>query len=127
MMSRFPQRAVLAIPIGSVWIFHGLFSKLAGGIPRHRLIVERILGEPAAGPATLAIGSLEVLLGLWVFSGWKRRLCAMVQTAALVAMNSLEIALARDLLISAPGMVVLNLAFIALIWYWATRPRVQES
>ncbi len=110
---------LLTILIGSVWVFHGLYSKVSEGIPRHRQIVARILGEGIADRATLAIGILEVLLGLWVFSRIQQRTCALVQTLALVCMNFLEILLARDLLISAPGMVALNLGFISLIWYWA--------
>ena len=37
-------------------------------------------------------------------------------------MNTLEVLFARDLLISAPGMVALNAGFLGLVWYWATRP-----
>lgn len=118
-----PFHKLLTILIGSVWVFHGLYSKVSNGIPRHRQIVERILGEGIADRATLAIGILEVLLGLWIFSGFLRRTCALVQTLALVSMNFLEILLARDLLISASGMVVLNLGFIAVIWYWAVFPQ----
>jgi uncharacterized membrane protein YphA (DoxX/SURF4 family) len=117
----FPK--LLPILIGSVWIFHGFYSKISNGIPRHRQIVERILGEGIADRATLGIGILEILLGLWVFSGIQRRACALVQTMALVSMNFLEILLAGDLLISAPGMVALNLGFISLIWYWANVPQ----
>ena len=115
-------RKFLTILIGSVWVFHGLFSKVSNGVPRHRQIVGRILGEGIADGATLGIGMLEILLGLWIFSGIRRRTCALVQTLALVSMNFLEILLARDLLISAPGMVALNLGFIAVIWYWAVSP-----
>jgi hypothetical protein len=109
--------------IGGVWIFHGLFSKILGGIPRHRLIIERILGESVADHATVAIGVLEILLGLWVFSRRKRVMCALAQTLAIVTMNAIEIALAKDLLISAPGMVGLNCAFLAVVWYWALAVR----
>jgi len=107
------------ITIGSVWVFHGLYSKILNRIPRHRLIVGRILGEKLAKPATFLIGSLEVLLGIWAFTGWERPACAAVQTLALVAMNTLEILRAEDLLISAIGMVMLNLAFLAVVWWWA--------
>lgn len=107
------------ILIGSVWIFHGLYSKLLNGIPRHRLIVGKILGAANAGIATRTIGLLEVLLGLWAFTGWQPVACAVVQTAALVAMNTLEIFLAAELLISALGMVILNLGFLSLVWSWA--------
>lgn len=115
-------RTFLGFIIGSVWVFHGLFSKLLDGIPRHRLIVRRILGEDFGDGMTLVIGALEVLLGLWVYSGWQRRACALVITLALVAMNTLEIVFARDLLISAPGMAALNLGLLVLVWYWALVP-----
>lgn len=110
---------LLTALIGSVWIFHGLYSKLLGGIPRHRLIVERVLGEEAGTPVTIVVGALEVLLGLWVFTRRKRLACALVQSLAILLMNTLEIVLAKDLLISAAGMVALNLMFLALAWYWA--------
>ena len=110
--------------IGSVWVFHGLYSKILDGVPRHRLIVARILGEGIADFATLAIGLAEIVLGIWVFSGLFRRSCALLQTLVLVAMNSLEIYLAKDLLISALGMVALNFAFLSLVWYWAVAPRL---
>ena len=116
--------AVLGPLIASVWLFHGIYSKIFDGIPRHRLIVGRIIGEGIAGRATIVIGALEVLLGIWVFSGWRRRACAFAQTAAIVCMNALEISLARDLLISATGMVALNVAFLALVWYWALSARI---
>ena len=108
------------IVIGSVWVFHGLYSKIFNGIPRHRLIVEKILGMGRAQVATRAIGAMEFLLGVWAFSGWQTVWCASIQTAAIVAMNSLEILLARELLISAIGMLVLNCGFLSLVWWWAT-------
>jgi len=113
----------LTIAIGSVWVFHGLYSKILMGIPRHQEIVARVLGEEVAEWATYTIGAMEILLGLWAFSRWNRKACALVQTLALVSMNVLEIALARDLLISAAGMAVLNLAFLTLVWHWALFPR----
>jgi hypothetical protein len=110
---------VAQIVIGSVWSFHGLYSKILNGIPRHRLIVGRVLGSANAKISTKAIGLLELLLGLWAFTGWQPVGCAVVQTMAIVAMNTLEILLARELLISASGMVLLNLGFITLVWDWA--------
>ena len=115
------------ILIGSVWIFHGLYSKILDGIPRHRLIAERILGDEIGGVAIVVIGALEISLGLWAFSGRYRRMCAMVQTVAIVSMNALEIWLAKDLLISAAGMVALNAIFLSLVWLWATAQRSNPS
>jgi len=122
-MSSFFQSATLhlvaQIVIGSVWVFHGFYSKILNGILRHRLIVAKILGAANAGTATKAIGLLEVLLGLWAFTGWQPVACATVQTAAIVAMNTLEILFAGQLLISAVGMVILNLGFLLLVWHCA--------
>src|SRR5688572_19122912 len=109
------------ILIGAVWIFHGLYSKLLNGIPRHRLIVGKVLGSANAGIATRTIGVLEVLLGVWVLTGWQPVACAVVQTTALVAMNTLEIVMAAELLISAIGMVILNAGFLSVVWWWALR------
>jgi hypothetical protein len=111
------------ILIGAVWIFHGLYSKLLRGIPRHRAIVARVLGEARADLATNVIGVGEVLLGIWALTGWQRVPCAALQTVGLISMNALEIALAVDLLISAIGMVALNCGFVAVIWYWALAAR----
>jgi hypothetical protein len=99
--------------------FHGFYSKILNGIPRHRLIVARILGAANTGISTKVIGLLEVLLGLWAFTGWQPVGCAVVQTAAIVGVNTLEICLAGELLISAVGMVLLNLGFLTLVWHWA--------
>ena len=125
MPSRFAPgrlRIALTVLIGSVWVFHGLYSKLLDGIPRHRAIVGRVLGEEWAGPITAAVGILEVLVGLWAYSRRNRRACAWVQTIAITAMNTVEIARASDLLLSAPGMVALNAIFLSLVWIWAVAP-----
>jgi hypothetical protein len=112
-------QTIAGIFIGAIWVFHGLYSKLLDGIPRHGLIVERILGEDFARPATILIGAAEILLGLWAWSGRYRKANAALQTLAIISMNVLEISLAPDLLISAPGMAILNLGFLTLVWWWA--------
>lgn len=111
-------RLILRILVGSVWVFHGFYSKILDLIPRHKLIVARILGEDAAF-LTPFIGGAEVLMGLWVFSSIKPRLCALAQTCILVSMNLLEIIFAYDLLFHAPGMVALNAIFLGAAWFSA--------
>lgn len=113
--------------IGSVWVFHGLYSKLLGGVPRHRLIVARVLGEDWASTLTYLVGVGELCLGLWIWSGFARRTAASVETLALVTMNLLEVTFARDLLISVPGMLALNVLFLTASWWWAIAPEPDTS
>lgn len=109
--------------IGSVWLFHGIYSKILNQVPRHRLIVGRVLGDDIAVWLTPVIGLAEVALGIWVFSALRPRLCALTQTLALVSMNTLEILLARDLLLHPPGMVALNLALLSGAWFIASKKK----
>jgi len=120
-MKRKRFQDVVRIAISAVWIFHGFYSKILDGIPRHRLIVGRILGDEHARPLTIMIGAGEILLGLWVLSGRRTFACALFQTLALMAMNTLEILFAKELLISAPGMVALNLLLLGSAWWLAQR------
>ena len=119
----------LRIMIGSVWVFHGVYSKLLNGVPRHQAILGQVLGvgPDISRPAILAVGVMETSLGLWAWSGRFPRACMVVQTLAIIGMNTLEICFARDLLISAPGMVALNIAFLALGWYGATRKKETDQ
>lgn len=114
-----PAHRIAGLIAGAVWVFHGLYSKLLDGVPRHGQIIERILGGDIANTARINIGIAEILLGLWAWSGRYRIANATVQTLAIISMNILEIMFAPDLLISAPGMLVLNLAFLAMVWWWA--------
>jgi uncharacterized membrane protein YphA (DoxX/SURF4 family) len=114
-----PLWTVLRLGVASVWLFHGLGSKLLDLIPRHRAIVGRIVGDGLSGPVTASVGVAEVLLGLWVASGKSPKACAAVMTAALATMNTLEIAYAKDLLLAPYAMVAANLFLIGLAWYLA--------
>jgi len=96
--------------------------KLLGLLPRHRLIVAAIVGEAAATPVTRLIGTAEALMGLWILSGWRPRMCALAQTLAIVTMNVIELSVARDLLLSPLGMLCANAVFLAVAWCVALQP-----
>jgi len=105
--------------LAGVWSVHGLLCKTLGAVPRHRRIVARVVGERAAGPMTLAVGAGEIVLAVWILSGYQPRACAAVQTAMLASMNFFELRLAYDLLLAPLAMVAANAAFLGLAWYWA--------
>ncbi len=112
---------ILALRIGtaSVWILFGLVFKVFNLVPRHRRIVAAVLGERAAVPVTVLVGLGETLLGAWILSGLHPVACAAVQTAAIVAMNALELRYAKAHLLAPVPMVLANLTFLAAGWYLA--------
>jgi uncharacterized membrane protein YphA (DoxX/SURF4 family) len=116
--SGLPPRGLLRGLVALVWLHEGLWLKLLGR-SRHQLDV--VAAAPglsgAAGAAALAvIGGVETAIALWVLSGRRPRLAAASGAALLLALNAAGIAFARGLIPDPPGMVIKNLAFLALAW-----------
>ena len=103
--------------IAFVWFINGLYCKVLNGVPRHQLIVERILGNPNAGVLTILIGLSEIGMALWIISQIKSRLNAIVQIIIIAVMNALEFYLAPDLLLWGKLNAVFAILFIMLIFY----------
>jgi len=119
---------LLSIRIGtaSVWLLFGLVFKVLHLLPRHETIVAAVIGPGWAGPATVLIGVAEVGMALWILSRRWPVACAMAQTMVIVAMNALEITLAKEHLLSPVGMVCANAVFLALGWYLAVQTRRRQ-
>lgn len=105
------------IAIAVVWIVNGLYCKVYNGVPRHQLIVARILGPDHATLLTRTIGVLEILMAVWVLSRIKPHWCAFTQIALVAAMNIIEFILAPDLLLFGRLNIVIAAIFILVI-YW---------
>lgn len=103
--------------IAAVWIANGLFCKVLNLVPRHQAIVARIIGAPHAGPLTRAIGFAEIAMAVWILSGIKTRLNAIVQALIIATMNTIEFVLAPDLLLWGRFNALFALLFIILILY----------
>jgi uncharacterized membrane protein YphA (DoxX/SURF4 family) len=117
----------LRVALAAVWIVFGLVFKVAGLVPRHRLIVAAAVGEAAAGPVTLVVGCAEAALGLWVLSGVRPRTCAAAQTLAIVGMNSVELAVARELLLAPVLMLCANSVLLCAAWWIALNARTRPE
>lgn len=116
-----PWILAVRIAVAAVWIAFGLFFKVLGLVPRHRQIVAAVVGEELATPVTLLVGLAETCLGLWYLSGHRPRLCMGVQTAAIVAMNSLELFMAWHWLLAPLPMLAANALFLGAGWWAALR------
>ena len=105
----------LTVAIAFVWLINGLFCKLLNLVPRHQLIVARILGEEHAAIITRAIGVLEILMAVWILTGIRSRLCAIVQAVIIASMNTIEFVLAPDLLLFGHGNAIMAALLIIAI------------
>jgi hypothetical protein len=115
-------RRVCTAGLAAVWLTSGLGAKLLGLVPRHQAIVARFFGDTYALPMTKLIGVAEVVMALWILSGRERKLCAVMQALAVVAMNGLELWGARDLLLFPRLMPVANAVLLLVAFWWARPP-----
>jgi uncharacterized membrane protein YphA (DoxX/SURF4 family) len=103
--------------IAAVWIANGLFCKVLNLVPRHQEIVARIIGSAHAGVLTRLIGLAEITMAVWILSGFKTKLNAITQAVIIATMNSLEFALAPDLLLWGRFNALYAFLFILVILY----------
>ena len=122
-----PLIMTLTLATAVVWLLFGMWFKVFGLVPRHRLIVTAVVGEAGAGPVTLLIGAAETAMALWILSGIYPRVCAAVQSIAIATMNALELSLARDLLLAPILMVCANAVFLVVVWYCALKVPPTQS
>jgi hypothetical protein len=109
----------LRLGVAFVWLLFGLLFKALGAVPRHRQIVERVVGSARAGAVLWLVALAEIGLGIWMLAGVQLRACMVAQTLLIVAMNTLELRRARDLLLSPVAMLCANAVFLSLGWYVA--------
>ena len=102
--------------IATVWLINGLYCKVLGYVPRHELIVGKILGNEYAHVLINLIGISEILVSIWVVGKIKQRFCANFQIAIVMLMNIIEICVVRDLLMWGKLNIVFALFFVIFIW-----------
>ena len=108
---------ILTYCIATVWIANGFFCKILNLVPRHEQIVARILGSAHAELFTKAIGVAEILMAIWILTGFKTRLNALAQIIVVATMNTLEFILVPDLLLFGKVNSIFAMIFILVIAY----------
>lgn len=108
---------LLTYAIAAVWLINGLVCKVLNGVPRHELIVARILGDAYAPVLTRAIGVSEMLMAVWVVSRIRPRWCAIAQIGLVATMNGIEFVLAPDLLLFGRLNALVAFLFISIVYY----------
>jgi uncharacterized membrane protein YphA (DoxX/SURF4 family) len=106
----------------AVWLVNGIWCKLLDGVPRHREIVARILGEEHSLLLTRMIGISEVVMAVWILSGIRWKWSCAAQIAAVVMMNVIEFILAPNLLLFGRFNSLVALAYIMVVSWTGFRP-----
>jgi hypothetical protein len=106
----------------AVWLVNGVWCKILDGVPRHREIVARILGEDHALLLTRMIGAGEVVMALWILSGIRWKWSCAAQMAAVLLMNIIEFLVVPDLLLFGRFNSLVALAYISLVAWAGFRP-----
>jgi uncharacterized membrane protein YphA (DoxX/SURF4 family) len=114
----FPPIAVLRAAVAGVWLYEGLWCKLLGRTPSQVKVVTAVprFGALFGAPFLMALGVVEVGLGVWAISGVAPALCAVVQVVLLITLNINGLIWARRLIHEPLGMVFKNAAFLVLVW-----------
>jgi uncharacterized membrane protein YphA (DoxX/SURF4 family) len=115
-MRNSPINKTLTYCIATVWIINGLFCKVLNLVPRHEQIVARIVDDNFSRPLTLLIGLSEIIMAVWILSGYKTRLNAITQIVVIATMNTLEFILVPDLLLWGKLNSLFALLFIFVIY-----------
>lgn len=107
---------LLNTTISAVWFVNGLYCKVLNFVPRHHAIVAKILGPDHSSAITIGIGILEILMGVWILSRIKSRLCSIVQIVVVAVMNILEFFLAPELLLFGRFNILWATLFILIVF-----------
>ena len=108
---------ILTCCIATVWIANGLFSKVLNLVPRHEQIVARILGDDHSNLLTILIGLSEIIMAVWILSGYKTKLNAIAQITIVATMNTLEFILVPDLLLWGKLNSLFAFIFILVVYF----------
>lgn len=110
---------ILTYSIATVWIINGFFCKVLNLVPRHEQIVQAItnVDRPSAYFLTFIIGICEIVMAIWILSGYRTKLNAIIQIAVVATMNILEFILVPDLLLWGELNSLFAFVFILVVYY----------
>ena len=113
-----PPIWLVRIAVAGVWIYEGLWCKVLGRAPDELRVVQAVpqYGARFGVFVLLALGWIELALGVWVLSGVAPGVCALAQTLLLVGMNGTGLLFSRHVIHDPEGMVFRNFAFLVLAW-----------
>jgi DoxX-like family len=121
-LSNCPPSVFVRVPFAAVWLINGVWCKIMDGVPRHREIVARILGEDHSLMLTRIIGAGEVVMALWILTGIRWKWSCAAQICTVLLMNVIEFFVVPDLLLFGRFNSLVALAYVSLVAWAGFRP-----
>lgn len=116
MLARFTIHKLFTWLIALVWFANGLLCKVFNLVPRHQEIVASIMGNNNSRELTIAIGLLEICMGVWIISGIYKRWNALVQIVVVIVMNVIEYFMVPDLLLWGKWNALFAFIFVVVVF-----------
>ena len=116
-MTQIKTNQILTYFIATVWLINGLFCKVLNLVPRHQEIVGRVLGNLHSQILTILIGVSEIIMAIWILSGFKSKVNAIAQIIIVATMNILEFTLVPDLLLWGKLNILFAFLFITIVFF----------
>lgn len=98
-MTQIKTYQILTYFIATGWLINGLFCKVLNLVSRHEEILGSVLGNLHSEILTILIGVSEIIMAIWILSGFKSKFNAIAQIIIVATMNILEFILVTDLLL----------------------------
>jgi uncharacterized membrane protein YphA (DoxX/SURF4 family) len=121
-------KTVTRTTLGVLWLYQGTVPKLIAVMPLELDIVERTGLYVVSARWTIAmVGIVEVILGLWLLSGYRERLSCLVTTLFMVVLEVLVVMEEPSLLLGPFGGLTKNICLVACAWtVWYLSPRTDR-
>ena len=110
------QKYLIRLSLGILWIFTGITSVLlAPDIGYEVLAHGGITGRNASALIFLGSG-LDIVIGLWVLSGWQLKLCCLLQIGLIVSYSALLSFIDPEFWLHPFGPLTKNIPIVVLIY-----------
>lgn len=118
-----PPTILIRLTVACVWLYEGLWCKVLTRMPHQEDIAHSVpfLGNRFSHAILPGIGIVEILLGIWVLTGYQPWVAVWTQTILLVVMNTIGVLTARRFILDPAGMLFKNFAFLVLAWVAAAQ------
>lgn len=110
-------KRVARLCLGFIWIYLGLVPKLLTPVPLEQEVVQRTGLYFSSPDLTIRmIGVFEIILGIWLITGFRERLACVVTSGFLIVLMILAV-IEEPMLLAGPfGGMAKNAGLLVLAW-----------